>query len=223
MPPNPAIEPCPHCGSNADVRPSADLRFRCQMCGKARIPVDVKLGASSSRANALLKESQRARVARIAWQLASVGLGGLGAFVALLALGASALFDFGWMGNSTLALFALVPMVVAVLTYSAGKRAKRTSETKLDEAWQTAAARILQRMGGRVEAPALARSLGIDVEYATQLLAEAEVQQLLAHDFEEDPVRVRVAEEGNLDRAALEEAEQALGNLPTQAMRARKE
>jgi hypothetical protein len=110
-------------------------------------------------------------------------------------------------------------MVIAVLTYSAGKRAKRTSETKLDEAWQTAAARILQRMGGRVEAPALARSLGIDVDYATQLLAEAEVQQLLAHELEDDPVRLRVAD----DAAALEEAEQALGNLPTQAMRARKE
>jgi hypothetical protein len=219
MPPNPAIEPCPHCGSNADVRPSADQRFRCRVCGKARIPIDVRLGAGSGRANALLKESQRARVARIAWQLASVGLGGLGAFVAVLALGASALFDFGWLGNTTMAVFALVPMVIAVLTYSAGKRAKRTSETKLDEAWQTAAARILQRMGGRVEAPALARSLGIDVDYATQLLAEAEVQQLLAHELEDDPVRLRVAD----DAAALEEAEQALGNLPTQAMRARKE
>lgn len=222
MPPNPGIESCPHCGSNADVRPSTDQRFKCQMCGKARIPVDVRLGAASARANGLLKESQAARVARIAWQIASVGLAGLGAVVALISLGVGALADFSWFGNSLLGVVALVPMVLAMLTFSAAKRAKRTSQAKLDEAWQTAAARILQKLG-RVDATTLARSLGIDVEYATVLLAEAEVQQLLAEDLSDDPVRVRVAAEGDLEAAAFEEAERALGNLPTQAMRARKE
>lgn len=223
MAPNPSIEPCPHCGSNADVTASADVRYKCGVCGKARIPLDAKLGPSGKRSNLALKESQRARVARIAWQLFAVGLGGLGVFVALLSLGASALFDFGWLGNGMALAFATVPLLVSVFAFFAAKKAKHTSELKLDEAWQLAAARLVRRLGANATPEALARTLGVDTEYATQLLAEAEVHQLLAGDDEDGPVRVRVAEANDLDAAAWEEAEQALGNLPTQAMRARKE
>jgi hypothetical protein len=224
MPPNPAIEPCPHCGSNADVRPSAEVRFKCQMCGKARIPVDVRLGASSKKATALLKASQSSRFARIVWGLGSAALGFATFFGLLLYLGIVGFFDMGVLGHSTALVFTLVPALAAVLAFSFSQKAKRSSQLKLDEAWQIAAARVVQRLGGRADASQLAQALSIDPELATQLLAEAEVHQLLAaDDGDEAPIRVRVAEDAEHEAAALEEAERALGNLPTQALPARKD
>jgi hypothetical protein len=193
------------------------------VCGKPRIPLDARLGPSGQQSNLALKGAQRARVARVAWQLLSVGLGGLGVFSALLSLAASAVFDFGWLGNGTALVFSLVPVLISVFAFSAAKKARHTSQLKLDEAWQLAAARVVQRLGTEATAQNLAQTLGVDVEYATQLLAEAEVHQLLASEEDVERVRIRVAGEGDLQAAAWDEAEQALGNVPTQAMRARKE
>jgi hypothetical protein len=223
MAPNQAIEPCPHCGSNADVTASAGVRYKCQVCGKARIPFDARLGPNSPQSNLALKQAQRARFARVAWQLLALGLGGLGVFSALLSLGASALFDFGWLGTSTVLVLSAIPVLISVFAFSASRRARQTSQRELDKAWQLAAARVVQRLGPRATPDALAQVLGVDFEYATQLMAEAEVHQLLASDDGEERVRVRVSQQGDLQAGGWDEAEQALGNMPTQAMRARKE
>jgi hypothetical protein len=223
MAPNPSIEPCPHCGSNADVTASADVRYKCQVCGKPRIPLDARLGHGGRESSVALKEAQRARVARVAWQLLSVGVGGFAAFMVLVSLGASALFDFGWLGNSMALVLSLVPALISVFAFSAAKKAKGRSQLKLDEAWQLAAARIVQRLGPEATAERLAQALGVDVEYATELLAEAEVHRLLASEEDVARVRVRIQDQAGLEAAALTEAEQAIGDLPTQAMQARKE
>lgn len=222
IPRNENLEPCPHCRTDAGMRPSPDYRYKCDVCGKPRIPIDSRISKSTQNNAALLKEGHRSRLARIAWQISGVGFAGVGAMMALLAMGASALFDWGWVGNTTTAVFALIPMVVSVLMFSAGKKAGEKSKGSIDEAWRDAASRMYASLGGRVTSRQLAETMGIDEEYATQLMAEAEVQQLLAPSEFEQPVKVRVATEGDLEAEAWDEAEQALGNVPTQAMRARK-
>lgn len=229
MPPNPNIEPCPHCGTNADVVRDSDLRYKCQICGRARIPLDKRLAVQSQQTNALLKDANRARVARIVRQIGGVltaGFSGLSLLVGMTFLLAT---DWLVIGGAFTAV-GLIASVLTVLAFSSAKKVGAQSQHALDEAWRTAAARIYQRLGSSVTSKQLAETMGIDVDYATQLLADAEVTQLLATDLEDAPrVRVRVAGDPNamteqeLQAQALEEAEQALGDMPTQAIPARKD
>lgn len=222
MAPNPDLEPCPHCRSNADVRPSSDYRYKCHLCGRPRIPIDARLGKTGPAAAASLKQAHRSRLARIGWQLSGVGFAGVGALMGVLSLGF--LFtEWGLLTKGLMMLFTLVPIVISVLAFSAGKKARQQSRQSLDEAWQIAVSDMFRALGGKLTAHQLSQSLRIDEEYAMQLLTEAEVQQLLAPSEMADPVRIRVAEEGDLSAQDWDEAEQALGNVPTQAMRAREE
>jgi predicted lipid-binding transport protein (Tim44 family) len=229
MPPNPNIEPCPHCGTNADVARDSDLRYKCQICGRARIPLDKRLAVQSQQTNALLKDANRARVARIVRQIGGVVMAGFSGLSLLTGMMFFLLTD--WLGvGGTFTGFGLIAALLTVLAFSSARKVGAQSQHALEEAWKTAAARIYQRLGSNVTAKQLAETMGIDVDYATQLLAEAEVTQLLATDLEDAPhVRVRVADgssemsERELEARALEEAERALGEMPTQAIPARKD
>jgi hypothetical protein len=220
---NTKLARCPHCQSDADVRPNADYRFKCNLCGRPRVPLAASVTGSDAETNALLKQGHRSRLARIGWQLASVGFAGVSALLAIIAIGAGTAFDWGWFAT-TMSAFALAPLVACVLAFRAAGKAAEASRQSIEQAWQAAANRLFVAAGGRVTAKEFAEQLRIDVDYATQLMAGAEVQQLLAPmELSESSQRVRIAQDANLDAAAWEETEEALGNLPTQATHARKE
>jgi hypothetical protein len=132
--------------------------------------------------------------------------------------GASALFDFGALGNVALLALLAVPLLIAVGAWIAGNKANARSAKELQEAWRLGASRVFASSAGRISADALATGMGIPLDEATELLAEAEVSQFLgAADGSAGPrLRIDTANTETPEQAAERELAEALGNAPTQ-------
>ncbi len=218
------LERCPHCGSDAQVEPHGEFRFKCRACGRPRIPFDAR-EPTPPQVAALLKQAGSARAGKLGWAAAGWGLAILSACSALFTLGVGALFDAGVTGYGVMGFFTLIPVLLSVLTFRASKTAGEKSRQALDQAWSEAVGALYRARGGRLNGPELARAMGINTDYATQLLAEAEVQQLLDPSLDE-PVRVRVSVDQSAaldpdEAAAEQELLEALGQAKTQSFKAK--
>ncbi|MFO0566541.1 MAG: zinc ribbon domain-containing protein [Polyangiaceae bacterium] len=180
---------CPHCRAVTDVEPAEPLRFRCRVCGGARVPVDDRSVERSGREVPLLLRAQKAHVARAAWLTASGVVGGFALLSLVVALLVVASVGTGLVG--TLAMFGAtaVPFLVSALAWSKARTRGKDRDAALSSAWTLVASDVLRSRGGEVEADELAKILRIDLERAEQVLAE-----LNLHDF----VRARVTEEGDI-------------------------
>lgn len=221
------LERCPHCGSDARLTPHTTYRYKCTLCGKPRVPMDPRLATTDATTAVHLKAAHRQRMARFAWLAAGVGAAALALVAGVLGAGASAAFNFGFAGNLTALLFALVPIVASVFFFVAGRGAERKTREEIGEAWRCAVNNLHAASGGRLSAEALARGTGIPTEEAAQLLAEAEVSQFLNASAPAERLRIEdphPAHPGDDLRAAQREVEEELGRAPTEAfeIRARK-
>lgn len=186
--------------------------------------MDARLAITDAATLGHLKAAHSNRIAKFAWQMGSFGAAFLALVVGVLGAGASAAFGFGAAGNLTALLFTLVPLAAAAFFFVAGRRAGATSRAEISEAWRSAVDQLYIRSGGRVTAEALAQGTGIPADEAAQLLAEAEVNQLL--HAEPSAERLRIQDPGSAGpdeavRAAQRELDEELGSAPTEAFEAR--
>jgi hypothetical protein len=193
--------------------------------------MDARLATTDEATAGALKSAHRQRLAKFAWQFGGIGAVLAAMVMGLISIGANALFDFGLTGGGVALALTLIPVVAAVAFFVASKRAGRRTQEEIEVAWERATNRIYQASGGRVDANQLAEVFGIDTEQATEMLARAEVDQLLSTGG--DPLRVRVQEPpggveqpgdaaaGQLsdEELARRELEEALGNAPTEQFR----
>jgi len=215
------LERCPHCGSDAQVDPHPELRFKCRACGRPRIPFDAG-EPTPPQVAALLRQSGKARAGKLGWTAAGWALAILSTCSVFMTLLLGWLFDAGVTGYGIMGVLAVMPALLAMLAFRSAKSSGVQSKQKLEQAWSDAANALYRARGGRLDALELSQATGISADYATQLLAEAEVQQLLDPGLNE-PVRVRVADQAAEDQAAAEqELLEALGEARTQAFKARR-
>ncbi len=181
--------------------------------------MDANLAVTDAPTKDLLKSAHRQRLAKFGWQMGSFGAALLTVVSALFGAGLSALFDFGLTGNGAVLLMTLIPLVSSVLFFVAGKRAGKQSQEKIDEAWRSGVTTLYAATGGRITAEQLARGMGVTAEEATQLLAEAEVNQFLGatNSVQAPRVRVDAGPTPSLEEQAQRELEEALGSAETQA------
>lgn len=214
-------EQCPHCGNQTLIEPSAGLIFRCGICGKARVPLDLP---GYERTDGEVPALQRASMAHLAAQ--GWGAGG----VVLLAFAGVGLLALGLV--LTALNPGLVPLLFGVLIalLPAGLGAyglKRAGQLKaqigpaLDEAWLSVAREVIEAQGTMDDAR-LAKILKVSRERAEQLLVQLSSTTPVRHrldsadplTFEAPRVRVPSAEaaagddEADDDELAEAEAEE---------------
>lgn len=193
--------------------------------------MDARLATTDERTAAALKTAHRQRLAKFAWQLGGIGAALVAMVTGLVSVGANALFDFGLTGGGVALAFTLLPMLAAVVFFAAGKRADKRSASEVEAAWDMATARLFQASGGQVDSAQLAELFGVDHEQATEMLARAEVDQLLAPGA--PAPRVRVADSSHSsasdtvnslsdEQQAERELEESLGHAPTEEFRVNK-
>lgn len=214
--PNAALEHCPHCGSDAQLEPHPDLRFKCKACGRPRLPLG-PAEPTPPEVAALLRQAASSRMSKFGWKTAGFGLIALGVCTGFLSLLVGFLMDAQLTGTAVLGLFTLAPVLLSLFAFRASKTAGAKSGAQLDEAWQKAVSALYRARNGALDAPALAQAFSIPTEQAAQLLAEAEVTQWLSPDHS-PALRVRVSpEEAEFARLAEQELQEALGHADTAA------
>lgn len=200
------LERCPHCGSDAPVDRHADLRYKCRACGRPRIPFDARAPTPPAVA-AKLKRAGAARTGKIAWKAGGWGFAALAACSALFTLAVGAIFDSGAVGYGVMGAITLVPVMLSLMAFRSSKSSGKKFELELEQAWSDAVAELYRRHNGQLDGAEVARSLGVGADYATQLLAEAEVQQILGSGSDE-PLKLRVDPAGSTSLNQLGELEQ---------------
>jgi len=179
---------CPLCHAESDLEANALLNWSCRTCGGPRIPPSA--GPSPESEIALLRAARREQLRAGAFR-AGAGFA-LGAGVlALLVTNVVLLATTPPPLAKAFALFAsLVPLLLSFLAFDRAKAHRRELERALQQAWLSAATRVVAR-DGRVTATELARALKLDEARAELLLAEVSVQDFVAA---EPAARVRVTE-----------------------------
>lgn len=187
-------ERCPHCGASAVIEPSTALRFRCGVCGKARVPIDDASVVRSNEERGALANASRARSAAVAWKVGSVALTGM-ALVSMLVL-ALVLAATSPPPIATLAgaIAALVPLAVALLANYRAKQRSREIGPALDSAWQAATLDVLRSKP----------SLTADELAMLTRSTSAEAEQILITLSTDDLASSQVTEDGTLTFSASE-------------------
>ncbi len=192
------MEVCPLCGATAGVSRDEELRYRCDVCGGPRVPLDKKGVRRSGKEVALLKRADAARKARARSRAGAVlaGIATAGAFgvVALVGLlGAIGVLDLG-LGFVLGSLFVTAPLIAAVAWLVSKARASgKEIAPALDAAWIAAATDVAEQSSEPVTARSLAEALRIEAAQAEEHIALLE-----AHDVVRDngrflqPSRLRI-------------------------------
>jgi ribosomal protein S27AE len=207
-------ERCPHCGNRTLIEPSDALRFRCGVCGKARIPVDLPgLKRSDAEVPALARASA-SHTAALAWTAGSAVLGGFSLFsLAALALVYSAL-NPGLVPILFALLIALMPAGIAAHGVRRASALRARVAPAIEDAWLQVAREVIEAEG-KISDVQLAKILRIDRERAEQLLAQLAATSSVRHRIEDpapltfEATRVRVEDEAARDAQDLEAAEAA--------------
>jgi hypothetical protein len=191
---------CPHCNAFAALQPD-NGGYRCALCGGPRILVETDVPRPGGEAP-LLREARRLGVHRIAWAVGSSIATAAAVISALIALGIAALFGVGATGALALGVLALMPLVFALYGWKKVGALSRQSAAKLDEARVAVAREVIAAHAGRIEPRALSQILRVPEDSAIQLIAEAQVEQLLQPEPVPAGRRVRVdVEEPFVDEA----------------------
>ncbi|MDC0748445.1 zinc ribbon domain-containing protein [Polyangium mundeleinium] len=69
------MEVCPHCGATAGATRDAELRFRCDVCGGPRVPLDTRKMRRSGKEITALQRAELARKGRAKNRAAAVFTG----------------------------------------------------------------------------------------------------------------------------------------------------
>lgn len=178
------MDTCPLCGATTGCSPDPEFRYRCDVCGGPRVPLQAprkRAGAKEStalrRAEASRKSRAKTRAGAIAAGLAAIGTVGMLGLVGILSM------VFGWnIGLWLLAAGLLTAGPLFALTSWLTSRSSRLSKeipAAIDEAWMAAATDVVEQSKTAVTAASLAKALRIDEPQAEELLALLEASDLV--------------------------------------------
>jgi hypothetical protein len=207
------MEVCPLCGATAGVSRDEEMRYRCDVCGGPRVPLDTKGQRRSGKEVAALKRADGARKARARARAGGIvaGLGLAGAFGVILLiglLGALSIVNLG-LGFALGSLLATAPLV-AVMAWLFSKARARGAEIgpALDDAWLAAAADFAEQSPGPITARSLAEALRIEESQAEELLALLEAHDVVRGDGKfTQRDRMRIDAPAAADKNVMEAAE----------------
>jgi hypothetical protein len=181
-------ERCPHCGVVTLIEPSGTLRYKCGVCGRARVPIsDPTIERTYPEVDAL-RLASAARISSVAWRVAGfvalafglVGFAFLGLVLTLLSPGALA---------TTLAFVATsTPVVFAAVALLRAKRKSGEVAGDLERGWELAAREVVEARGS-LDAGSLAKLMR---------LPEADAERLLVRLSADSVVASRVGDDGSL-------------------------
>ena len=189
---------CPHCGVVADSEPTRGLRYRCRVCGAPRVPLDRPGVERSGKELAPLKQAQRLRLRRGAWQVAGVALGSLGLLSFLITIGILMLVTPGLLASAAAAAAAATPLLLAAVALLKSRRVGREINAALDAAWRSVAADLVRHEADEMDAQQLGRAMRLEDHEAELLLSALSAQ---------DVVRTRITDAGDVVYRASEPAQ----------------
>lgn len=184
-----AVARCPHCGNVTGLELSADLRYRCRICGGPRVPTRGKHPERSMREREHLVTARRAQ--RAAWLFRALWIvsGVIGGFTFLATLLTLLLFSGLGTAWASLLLFGAIPLLVAFWARRRTLKARTTVKDELDLAWSSVAHELLRASPNELTSAELADLMLTDELHADQLLARLNV---------DDQVHSRVTDEGQV-------------------------
>jgi ribosomal protein S27AE len=204
----PRFEKCPHCGSLTLIEPSSALRFRCGVCGKARVPTDLAGFVPSDAATPALARASAAYQASLAWRTGSVFLAAFSLFsLAVMALvqsvadppAAAALIGF---------LLAVIPMGIAGYSFRRAALNRSRVEPALDEAWTEVGGEVAAALGSATPAE-FGKPLRLAAPEAEALLAQLSAQGKVSSSVDEGKLEFRAARPTGLRAPKETEEERA--------------
>jgi hypothetical protein len=202
---------CPLCQALSDVEESALLYYRCRACGGPRVPPSA--GPASEREAALLKTA-RAEQLRAGAYRAGSGFALVSGLFSLFVTNVVLLATSPTPLAKALAFFASgVPLLLAFVAFRRWAAHKKQLEQALEQAWLSAAGRIVTREGGQISASSLAKALRIGEARAELLLAEVSVQDFVEpHALPAAKVRVTELADPSELLATAEQSEAQVGS-----------
>lgn len=179
---------CPHCRNEAGTEPHPVLRYRCRICGGPRIFAGegIELSGREQAPLKAAKSARRTRIALLTAAIVSAGFGTAAFFITAIIL---LLTQPGTFALLFSALLVLIPYALAGYAWSGAKKRVAQFREALDDAWLSAATDVVAAQSGEVNSRELAARLGIDEDYADQLLARLNV---------DDRVLSRVTDDGDI-------------------------
>lgn len=207
---------CPHCGNVTGLELSADLRYRCRICGGPRVPTR---GAKLERSLRETEHLVRARRAhKSAWLFRALWIvsGVVGGFTFLATL--LTLFLFSGLGTAwaSLLVFGAVPLATAFWARHRTRRAKGTVQDELELAWASVAHELLNASESELTSGQVAELMLTDEAHADMLLGRLNVDdQVRSHVTDDGQItysvrsherfRVAPADVGGLDTALFDD------------------
>ncbi|MCS6899324.1 MAG: hypothetical protein RMJ98_06535 [Myxococcales bacterium] len=194
-------ETCPHCGNSTLLEPSPAFGFRCGVCGKARVPINLPGFERSNAEIPALARASACHTAALAWTTGSVVLGAF----SLVGLGSLALvltvLNPGLIPVLFGLLITLIPAGLAVHGFRRAARLRAQVAPALEEGWLRVVREISDAQGS-ISDVRLAEILQIDRERAAQLLAQLAATSEVRHRLDEAPLtfespRLRVESPAN--------------------------
>jgi len=178
---------CPLCHALSDIEANQALTWSCRTCGGPRIPPSA--GPSPESEVDSLRSARREQLRAGAFRAGSGFALGAG-LLALLVTNVVLLATTPPPLAKAFALFAsVVPLLLSFLAFSRAKAHQRGLDRALEQAWLSAASRVVAR-DGRMTARELAATLKLDEARAELLLAELSVQDFVAGETPAPKVRV---------------------------------
>jgi len=205
------MEVCPHCGATAGATRDAELRFRCDVCGGPRVPLEKRKLRRSGKEVSALKRAELGRKGRAKNRAGAVGAGvALAGAIGVLAiyglLGVIGVVNPG-IGFFLAGLLTAGPLAALIAWFLARSRTRgKEIEPALDEAWLLVAADVAAQLEGPVTARALAEALPIEEPQAEELLALLEAHEIVRNDGSLSRMRIGASPD-KPGLAALEAAE----------------
>ena len=179
---------CPHCGNLTGLELSADLRYRCRICGGPRVPTRGEQRRSLREKEHLVRAR---RAHKNAWLFRALWIisGVVGGFTFLATLLPLLLFSGLGTAWATLLVFGAVPLGVAFWARHRTRRAKSTVHDELELAWASVAHELLNNAESELTSGQVAELMLTDERHADMLLARLNV---------DDEVRSRVTDDGQV-------------------------
>lgn len=177
-------EKCPHCGNTTLIEPSQALLFRCGVCGKARVPVELEGFKRSDEEIPILARASANHTAALAWVAGSAVLGAF----ALIGLGALGLvmsaLNPGLVPMLFGLLICLLPAGLAGYGLRRAAQLRALVEPALEDGWLRVTREVTEAKGS-ISDVQLAKILRVDRTRAEQLLAQLSATSTIRHRIEE--------------------------------------
>lgn len=171
-----AGDQCPLCGATSGVTETSD-GYQCLVCGAPRVLVTAVVPRSGAE-RPFLERAKSLGLRRAAWGVAAGIAADLGAVAAVIG-GIAALFiDYHGVTGALLGVGVLAPLAFSVLGFLNVKRASTAMRAALGEA-ELAVVQDIVRAQGPLDAASLGKLMGLPIDRAESLLAEAQVESLL--------------------------------------------